>query len=71
MDDYNPKFYGYCPYCMSFPHKAGCPNAEPMPEKVGECELCGDPIYSGENIYDVDGKKYHIGCFEDEYECTA
>lgn len=61
-----------CPICGNgYGHKSGCPNSNPMPEKVGECELCGDPIYSGDLIIDVDGKRYHDECFLDEYRCEA
>lgn len=71
MQHYEPRDYGYCPYCMSNPHKAGCPNAAPMPEKVSACELCGDPIYKGDDIIDVAGTKFHYDCFIEEYRCEA
>lgn len=50
-------------------HLYGCPNYEP--EKVATCALCGEPIFSDESIYDVDGEKYHIECFAEKYEVRA
>ena len=39
------KYGGVCDGCMS------CQSGEP----VGYCDHCGDPIYAGDDIYDVDG----------------
>lgn len=50
-------------------HLPQCPHY--VPEKVCSCALCGDPIYSGDMIFDVDGMKYHKECFSDEYEVEA
>lgn len=61
-----------CPICGNgYGHKAGCPSYDPMPEKVGECELCGDSIYRGDFIFDVDGKLYHDECLIDGCRCEA
>jgi hypothetical protein len=54
-----------CPFCGGISHSDGCPNAEI--EKVGCCELCGDPIYSGDTVYAIDGNMYHTDCFDAEY----
>lgn len=54
-----------CPICGGISHSDECPNAEI--EKVGCCELCGDPIYSGNTIYAIDGNMYHTDCFDAEY----
>ena len=61
-----------CPICgEGFGHKAGCPNAEPIPEKFCICELCDDFIYVGDRYIDFEGVKYHTDCFIDEYEHEA
>lgn len=65
-------FQGFtcCPFCgCSKGHKAGCPNEEEehLTEKVGVCEICGNPIYTGDLVFKYDGLQFHEGCFKDEY----
>lgn len=71
MELYNPEDYGYCPYCMSYPHKSGCPNEQRTHKKVGLCKICEEEIYSGDIIIDVDGSRYHDECFLERYRHEA
>lgn len=51
-----------CPECgrPANDHAAGCPNAA-MPEPVGICDICHEPIYRWEDrYYDVCG--YELVC---------
>lgn len=59
-----------CRVCGStFGHKRGCPEADITPERIGTCEICGEPIYDDgdDGYFNVDGDKYHYDCFKDEY----
>lgn len=69
MSDYAE--FGYCEYCggSGGDHKSGCPAYSR--EKAGECALCGGNIYAGDEIYCMDGIKYHCECFESEYGTEA
>lgn len=61
-----------CPICGSgYGHKAGCPNAEPIPEKICVCDLCDEFIFEHDLVIDFDGVMYHSECFRDEYEREA
>lgn len=61
-----------CPICgQGYGHKDGCPEAEPIREKVCLCDLCDEYIYEGDIIIDYDGIKYHEDCFLDEYRHEA
>ena len=53
-----------CAICRSYPCKSGCPNDYGW-KKVGTCGLCGESIYVGEPIIDLDGDLYHNDCMED------
>lgn len=58
--------------CMVCGTTGGCRSAcpeyvEPEAEKIGECEICGDPIEEGQDYFDIDGNKYHEDCFTDAY----
>ena len=66
MQQYDPSDYGYCPHCMSNPHKARCPEAS-EPEHIDYCALCDNPIKRGETVYIVAEEYYHKDCFDDEY----
>ena len=60
----------FCEVCHGIgEHRSGCP--ERTPQKVAYCDLCGDPIYEGDSIYDVDGVKSHVDCFAEKYEVKA
>ncbi len=64
-----------CSFCgRASGHVAGCPNEreeESTIEKVGICEICGDPIYTGDEIIRYDGQIWHSECFNDEYGAEA
>lgn len=61
-----------CPFCgQGYGHKDGCPEAEPIREKVGFCEICDEPIFESDIIFDIDGTLYHEECFCDEYKREA
>lgn len=49
-----------CSECRSNPCKPQCPNANPEPFIFANCQICGEPIFDGENAYSV---------YEDEYIC--
>lgn len=57
-----------CEICgETFGHKAGCPEADSMPEKVCLCDLCDEYIYRGDKTVEYDGICCHEECFIDEY----
>lgn len=57
-----------CEVCGStLGHKAGCPEADCSPEIISHCCTCGEPIYSDDDYFDIDGEKHHYECFCDEY----
>lgn len=61
-----------CEYCYSYPHLSQCPNA-PEPPIVCECSCCGEPIYGGDEYYDINGDVWCEECILDarkeaEYE---
>lgn len=61
-----------CPVCgEGYGHKAGCPNAEPIPEKVCLCDICDEFIYAGDRIIEFEEMTAHRDCFLDEYEKEA
>lgn len=41
----------------------GCPNARER-ARAGTCTDCAQPIYSGEEVVDIDGDLYHLECIE-------
>lgn len=53
-----------CEYCMSYPHKSGCPAAddEPLPQ----CPHCGSTDY--EKLYKWGRDMEVIGCSDCVYE---
>lgn len=54
-----------CMICGFTKCPSGCPNA-PDPEPVGHCEWCGDPIYPGDECYQLDGGPiYHAECLKE------
>ena len=38
---------------------------EREPKKIGVCEECSDPIYDGEDYYEIDGDMLHEDCLYD------
>jgi len=53
-----------CKECRMYPHDSRCPNA-PEPKGVYTCKECGEPIYTGDDYYEMDGEFYHGTCFEE------
>lgn len=37
-------------------------------KKIGVCEHCSDPIFEGEDYYDIDGDMVHEDCIRDYAE---
>lgn len=40
----------------------------PEPISVGKCKYCGEDIYKGDDIAELNGDTYHLDCFTD---CAA
>lgn len=38
----------------------------PEPAEVHICSACEEPIYAGDECYELDNEYYHIECFEEE-----
>ena len=55
-----------CEYCRSFPHHPRCPDA-PEPPIYDYCESCGEPIYDGDEYYDIDDHKFCEACVRGGY----
>lgn len=53
-----------CEICGRSPCHPRCPNSL-GPKAVHICKVCKDAIVDGEECYEMDGKYYHEGCFED------
>ena len=49
-----------CSICGFHSCPSGCPSCEP--EAVGYCKMCGEEIYAGEKIVEIDGENYHYEC---------
>ena len=54
-----------CEICRCLPCLQGCPNA-PDPPIAGYCKYCDEPVYDGEECYELDGDIYHLDCFDDD-----
>lgn len=53
-----------CEYCLSYPHRPGCPNA-PEPVPVHKCECCGEGIFHGDKYFDSYRGPICEECLED------
>jgi len=53
-----------CEICLSLPCHPRCPNA-PDPPTVFICSGCGEPIYDGDDYWDLVGEQFCEGCIED------
>jgi hypothetical protein len=53
-----------CDMCHRYPCHPSCPNA-PEPPVVCLCWQCGDEIYEGDNVYDINGEPWCERCIED------
>lgn len=50
-----------CDICLQFPCHPRCPNAPPPPVAY-TCDCCGEPIYEGDDYYDIDGVAWCEDC---------
>lgn len=55
-----------CEYCQRYICPSGCPNAK-EPQIFAYCEDCGEPIYDGDEYYDIGGHKYCEACVHKSY----
>lgn len=51
-----------CRVCHMNPCHPACPNAEP--KSICECAECGEPIYKGDRVAEINGDYYHTECLE-------
>jgi hypothetical protein len=58
-----------CEICHRTPCHPQCPNAE-EPAPVAECAWCKEPIYEGDEYYDINGDTICTECI-DECKKTA
>ena len=50
-----------CSVCKSFKCHPSCPNA-PEPKRYAVCKMCHEDILDGEEMVEIEGKKYHLDC---------
>lgn len=43
----------------------GCMMCEKPAKKVGICTACQEPVYGGEEYYDIEGELVHDDCLRD------
>lgn len=53
-----------CSLCHRTPCHPRCPNA-PEPPVVHVCDQCGDPIYEGDDFYELNDEKWCEECVRD------
>ncbi len=53
-----------CDVCRQSPCDPRCPNA-PEPQSVFICSGCGDPIYDGDDYYEIMGEQFCQNCIDD------
>lgn len=53
-----------CDVCLHSPCLPGCPN-EPPPPIVYTCVNCQEPIYEGDDYYDIEGDAWCEECIRD------
>lgn len=53
-----------CDICMKSPCDPRCPNA-PEPPTVFVCSGCGDPIYDGDDYWDIMGEQWCSRCIDE------
>lgn len=52
-----------CELCYCSPCRDRCPNADDQdPPVFAKCEICGEPIYDGDEYYEIDEKPYCEAC---------
>lgn len=52
-----------CEECRMTPCHPRCPNA-PDPPSVFICSGCGDPIFDGEDYWDIMGEQWCANCID-------
>lgn len=52
-----------CEVCLSLPCHPRCPNA-PEPPAVFICSGCGDPIYDGDDYWDILNEQWCKECVD-------
>lgn len=55
-----------CEECRQYPCHPRCPNA-PEPPIYAKCEICGEPIYDGDEYFELDGHNYCEACVNGSY----
>ena len=50
-----------CSVCGRNPCDSRCPNADEAPV-FARCEICGEPIYDGDDYYDIDNEYWCEEC---------
>lgn len=51
-----------CEVCgRIYGHHPSCPSA-PDPESYGKCKMCKEDICEGDDMVEIEGKKYHYDC---------
>lgn len=56
-----------CELCRKSICPGACPNA-PEPPLYGECEVCGEPIYDGDECYELGDHLYCEACVHRGYK---
>ena len=55
-----------CEECRQYPCHPRCPNA-PEPPIFAKCKICGEPIYAGDEYFELDGHNYCEACVNGGY----
>lgn len=55
-----------CSECYQTPCHSRCPNAT-EPPVFAECEACGEPIYDGDEYYEIGEHKFCEACVVSGY----
>ena len=53
-----------CSECWQHPCHPSCPNAD-EPRAIYECDLCGYPIYEGDEMWVIQGDRYCAECIDE------
>ena len=58
-----------CEICGQYFHHPACPLAPepPKPPVFAHCDLCDEPIYDGDEYYELDDHKYCEACVQGGY----
>lgn len=55
-----------CEHCRQNPHHPQCPMADDPPI-YAHCEACHEPIYEGDEYYEIDDHNYCEACVRGGY----